>query len=250
MSSHPPKVCAVIVAAHRAPDWIGPCLDSVAAQEPLEGWRYETRLGVDGCLDTARALKARETPFWWSPSNVGPYLIRNALIAQAPADAYAIFDADDVMMPAYLRTLLPLMGGGIVGPARIGMDEHGNVGLDPKVYPHLHGIGVFAAAAMEKLGGFRPWRIRADADAWLRAKKLGIPIAKTDEPLFYRRSHPNSLTNHPDTRMKSKERKDRARESKRLVRKGFLYVRPECAALEWRESVAMRPGRRIMGDAA
>lgn len=229
-------LCAVIVAAYQAPDWILGCLASIDAQEPLDGWTYETRIGVDGCVETSRVLREAGISHWYSPANVGPYLIRNALIFQAPADAFAIFDADDVMMPAYLRTLLPLMGEGIVGPARIGMDENGKVGPDPKVYPHLHGIGVFSAAAMEKLGGFRPWRIRADADAWLRAKKLGIPIAKTDEPLFYRRSHPNSLTNHPDTRMKSRERKDRARESKRLTRKGYLHVVPECAQLEWREA--------------
>jgi hypothetical protein len=234
VSSFSPKVCAVIVAAYRAESWIGECLDSIEGQEPLDGWRYETRIGVDGCLDTARALKERGTPFWWSAANVGPYLIRNALM-RAPADAFAIFDADDVMYPAYLATLLPLMGDGIVGTARIGMDEDGNVGDDPKVYPHLHGVGVFSAAAIEKIGGFRPWRIRADADAWLRAKVLKVPITKHDEPLFMRRSHPGSLTNSPTTGMRTRERKDRARESKRLTRKGHLRVVPEYARLEWRD---------------
>lgn len=228
-------LCAVITAAYKAPQWVLECIASVRAQEPLDGWIYEHRIGVDGCLDTARSLRSAGVSHWWSPANVGPYLIRNALMRE-PADAYAIFDADDVMYPNYLSTLLPLAGEGITGSARIGMDANGNVGLEPKVYPHLHGVGVFSAAAMQKLGGFRPWRIRADADAWLRAKVLKIPIVKHDEPLFLRRSHPNSLTNHPDTMIRSRERKDRARESKHLTRKGHLYVQPQCAALEWREA--------------
>lgn len=232
-----PKLCAVIVAAHKADAWIGECLASIQSQEPLEGWTYEIRIGVDGCLETRDALRARNTPHWWSPVNVGCYKIRNALMAKGAADAYAIFDADDVMLPWYLRTLLAILGDGIAAGARIGMDEHGNVGAEPTVYPHLHGVGVFSAAAMRKLGGFRPWRIRADADAYLRAKRLDIPITKHNEsPLFLRRSHPASLTNHPATAMKSRERKDRARESKRLVRRGHLFVQPECAVLEWRDA--------------
>lgn len=228
------KLCAVIVAAYKAKAWIGECLNSIDGQEPLDGWRYETRIGVDGCLETAKALKARGTPFFWSPANVGPYLIRNALMRD-PADAFAVFDADDVMLPAYLRTLLEIVGDGIAGAARIGMDQNGNVGKDPKVYPHIHGVALFSANALSKIGGFRSWRIRADADALLRAARLNIPIAKHPDALFLRRNHPGSLTNRPDTRIGSPERKARRTESKRLARKGQLYVEPECAHLEWRE---------------
>lgn len=273
-----PNVCAVIVAAYQAPRWIGECLDSIDSQEPLEGWSYETRIGVDCCVDTALALKARGTPFWWSPAGtgadgqrgVGCYLIRNALIAKAPADAYAIFDADDVMEPNYLRTLLSIMGEGISGGARTGMDMQGKLvtckkhgpfvmageplvpcqtcaaeGLEPqpydgkdprglKVYPHLRGIGVFSSQAMRKLGGFRSWRIRADADAYQRAHRLGIPLKRSELPLFRRRSHQNSLTNSPDTRIGGPARKAKGRETKRLLKLGQLHVEPECAALEWR----------------
>lgn len=230
-----PKLCAVIVAAYQAQTWIGECLDSIAGQEPLDGWAYETRIGVDGCLDTALALKDRGTPFWWSPANVGPYLIRNALMRD-PADAYAVFDADDVMMPTYLPTLLGIMGDGIAGAARIGMDAEGRVGKDAKVYPHIHGVALFSARAMFKLGGFRPWRIRADADALLRAVRLNVPISKHPDALFLRRNHARSLTNSPATKIGSPERKARRIESKRLARKGQLHVTPEYATLEWREA--------------
>lgn len=227
------SLCAVIVAAYQAEPWIDDCLDSIEAQEPLEGWTYETRIGVDCCPGTAHVLKLRGAPYWWSPQNVGPYLVRNTLMRPA-ADAYAVFDADDIMEPAYLRTLLEIMGDGIAGSARIGMDENGRSSANPIVYPHAHGVSVFSAAAWKRLGGYRPWRIRADADALRRAETLKIPLTKHPDPLFRRRNHPNSLTNATETRIRSPARKAAARETRRLLKKGQYYVQAEFAQLEWR----------------
>lgn len=227
----PDRLCAVIMAAHNATRWIGDALDSIEAQEPCDGWRYEVRIGVDGCEDTSRALHARRTPHWFSPTNVGPYLIRNSLMRKA-ADAFAVFDADDVMGESYLRTLLPLVGEGIAGSARVGIDVKGKPG--EKVYPYVMGVSVFSAAALKKLGGYRPWRICADFDAILRAGKLKIPLAKHEEPLFFRRDHPGQLTKHPDTGIGSAERKALKAEARTRTKARELYVAPTYVDLQWR----------------
>ncbi len=224
-------LCAVVMAAHNASRWIDAALESIEAQESCDGWKYETRIAVDACDETSRHLHARGTPHFWSPVNVGPYLLRNALMRK-PADAYAVFDADDVMGEAYLRTLLPLMGDGIAGSGRVGIDKNGRPGTN--VYPYVMGVSVFSPVALKKLGGYRPWRICADFDMILRAGKLKIPLAKHEDALFFRRDHPGQLTKHPETGIGSAERKALKAESRRLIKAGERHVKPVCAELVWR----------------
>ena len=226
--------CAVIVAAYRTPEpWLRECIESIRGQEPLDGWEYELRIGVDGCEDTAATLDRMDEPYHCAPENVGPYLIRNSLVTSSTADAYAIFDADDRMHAAYLRTLIPqATPDGIAGSARRSIDAGGEVTRVRHGY--VNGVCVLSHAAWDKLGGYRPWRIAADHDLISRAKAMGVPVRKHGEPLYDRRHHPESLTARSATHLRSKARKDRKRESRRaiteaLIKRESLRVEPECA---------------------
>lgn len=209
-------------------------LRSVDAQEKSDSWSYELRLAVDGCEATSSKLLELGRAHWWSPKNVGPYIIRNSLVALEPADAFAIFDADDVMLPDYLTELLRFVGrDGIVGPARKTIDEEGR--LISKRSPYSSGIAVFSGHAWRRLGGYRPWRIAADYDMILRAQKLGIRVRPTRTPFYLRRLHPGSLTQDPETRMHSPERLQAKERAERLTELGLdMKVQPVTTSLEWR----------------
>lgn len=226
--------CAVIVAAYRTSEaWLTECVDAIRAQEPLDGWEYELRIGVDGCDDTAAALDRMGQAYQYSEENVGPYLIRNALIQGSPAEAYAIFDADDVMDPSYLRSLIPkAMPGAIAGAARREMDAGGKVVRSRQSY--INGICLLSHVAWQKVGGYRPWRIAADHDLVQRAQAMRITIHRHTEPSYSRRAHAGSLTHHPETGFRSRARKNMKRESQRRIlrarmSKESLRVEPTCA---------------------
>ena len=186
---------AVIIAAYRAERWIGECLEAWEAVEVPDGWEVDIRIGVDGCEGTRATLNG--TAHWFSAANVGPYLIRNSLIAQEPADVYVIFDADDLPHADYLTELLPMTdGGGIAGAARRTINEQGEETSEH--CPYANGVCVIHHAAWQRLGGYRPWRVAADHDLIQRARAMGITIHKHGRALYTRRLHPDSLTQHDE----------------------------------------------------
>jgi hypothetical protein len=64
------------------------------------------------------------------------------------------------------------------------------------------------------MNGFEGWRCAADSDLMNRLYKNKVKLTHTKQIGFYRRIHPNSLTQHPDTNMSSKLRGNYSRISK------------------------------------
>src|SRR5690606_19610199 len=131
----------------------------------------DVRVGVDGCEETALALEALGRPYYWSAENVGAYVLRNSLVAAAYADAYVMFDADDVMLPGFLPKMVRgLRCKPIVGPSRIEVDET----LQPRLPGgrhtlYRHGVCGVRHDAWTTLEGFRAERFGADSDFIARA---------------------------------------------------------------------------------
>lgn len=225
--------CTVIMAARDAAPWIGEALRSVFRQERLDGWLWDLRLAVDACEATSAALNEDGEPHWFSPRCVGPYVLRNSLMAIAPSDAWATFDADDVMDPRYLSTLVQLaMPDGIGGAARVHIDQGGariSTGIE-----HDCGVSVYSAAAMRRLGGFKSWPSLADRDLMHRAGLLGVPIRRTSEVRYLRRVHEKSITQSRDLGIGSKARRERMNLLEEQARAGVLHVTPDTTDLEWR----------------
>lgn len=226
---------AVIIAAYRAERWIEQCLDAWDAVTVPDGWEMDVWIGVDGCDRTGSILHQIGVHYWWSPRNVGPYLIRNSLIARVKADAYVIFDADDMPHADYLTELLPMTAdGSIAGAARRTIDETGTE--TSAHFPYANGVCVIPTEAWDRLGGYRPWRIAADHDLIQRAKAMGITIRKHNRALYTRRVHPDSLTRDPNTGLRSRERRNRKNETRRLIAQArrnpeSLRVTPETVEL-------------------
>jgi hypothetical protein len=225
--------CAVVMAAYRAKRWILTTLESIREQETRDGWTYSLRIGVDGCEETSSLLLAEGEPHWFSPTNVGPYVMRNSLIELEPAEAYAVFDADDVMLPGYLASLLSWMRDGIAGASRHNIDPGGVVTSDQRI-PYHSGVAVFSDEVWQRLGGYREWPIAADHDFVLRAKALDIGVTRIKQVLYHRRIHPGSLTQDPTSGYRTEIRARFKADAERLTKRGDLYVEPVTTPLEYR----------------
>lgn len=198
------KTCAIIIAAYNCEKYIRACIQSVNSQVKLDGWQYDLRIGVDGCRLTEKAVA--NTPHYSSRKNMGAYVIRNSLIRLAPADAYAYFDADDVMRENYLSETLKQIDAGHDGviTAKYQCDEN----LYPRsVRLQNGGAMTFSHKVIEALGGYYHHRVACDTDFMFRMIDAGFSIKEISEPLYFRRTHRNQLTKNINTGYKSEYRK-------------------------------------------
>lgn len=210
---------AVIVTAYKATPWLGECLASIRTAADLVPASVEIRLGVDGCHETAVWCEADQEPFYWYAMNHGTYVLRNSLVAVAPARAYAIFDADDVMLPSYLLRLWECLqrGADLAGASRFdvgpALERHG-----AQYGRYMNGVCLVDNDAWQRLGGYRAERYGADADLIERVTLAGFRLDIVDDPLYLRRCHPQSLSRAPETnslsfaRRRAQERMARQRE--------------------------------------
>jgi glycosyltransferase involved in cell wall biosynthesis len=220
---------AIIIAAFNADKYILDCYNSVKNQIPLEGWEYDIRIGVDGCQKTADVLLKNNISFYWSEKNVGAYILRNSLIAIAPADRYSIFDADDTMFPDYLKKTLETPYCAVM-TAKINCDEK----LKPIQGARIEygGAITFTDSALKELGGFYGVRCAADSDFIDRLKMAGFQIKEIAEPLYYRRRHPESLTRKSDTGIGSEYRKKVWKMMTEKREQGVIKIKPTVIKLE------------------
>jgi len=224
------KKCAVIVAAYKAAPYIGEMIQSFDALKKLDGWEWEIRIGVDACPETARELEILGIDYWFSPENVGAYVIRNSLIAKGRADCYAIFDADDIFEPDYLFKLIPhAVKHGFSCSHKIVFNEKGILETNRRFGG---GIPVFTHEVLEKLGGFKSDRVSSDLDFTLRAMQSGVEIYITPETLWSYRRLETSLTGNPATNCRSAYRAEiEARQDISRVFDG-VKITPETTDLE------------------
>lgn len=221
--------CAIVVAAWQAQSWILNCIRSIRGQYPVSGWEFELRIGVDGCNATAEILKRARIPFYWNRHNAGTYVMANSLIALAPADLYSRFDADDFMMPSYMKTVIPVA-------LQYGMSQAGyRVGAThskPRV-----GQVTMTSATLAAMGGFHDARCHCDRDLSRRASMLGIDIRgmrhdpRLQVPLFIKGLHPQSLTHNPKVGCGSKYRRRVRAELAALRDAGQLKITPKTVEL-------------------
>jgi len=228
--------CAIIIAAHNCDKYIMDCVDSVKSQLKVNErnlWRYDMRIGVDGCAKTANVLKKNNITHYCAQENVGAYVMRNSLIYLSRADMYAYFDADDVMGPDYLReSILAITSGSeIVMAAKY---QCGETLQKLKQNPVVEqgGAMTFTHSLLEKLGGFQPYRCAGDTDFMHRAEMAGHNIGQISKGLYYRRRHPESLTRKGETCIGSEYRKRSWSEMCEMRNKGIIKIVPEIVRLE------------------
>jgi hypothetical protein len=202
----------VIIAAREASTWIGETVASVAGQALPSGWHLEIDVGVDGCPETIEAVIRINTAglhVFDFPSAPGPYVIFNSLAWARPADAFARFDSDDVMLQGYIGRQLQGIGDlkakclsqtysiyvdHRLRPTRTVLADGSFTPYDGRRRVASHGQFIFTAPMWERLGAFQPWRCHADTEFVRRALCAGARRQVIPDFLYLRRVHPASLT--------------------------------------------------------
>lgn len=222
--------CAIIIAAYNAEKYILECYESVKNQIPVPGYSVDIRIGVDGCQKTADVLRKNKIPYFWSEKNVGAYIMRNSLIYFNPfIDVFSIFDADDVMFTNYISSTLSLNADAVM-TAKINCNEN----LKPIQGARIEygGAITFTHSVLSDLGGFYGVRCAADTDFMYRIGMAGYSILDINEPLYYRRRHPNALTKKSDTGIGSPYRKKVWSMMTEKRNEGIIKIKPTIIELK------------------
>ena len=174
----------VIIPAYNAQAYIEECLDSICAQI-LQPDRVV--VGVDGCKKTHDKLmkigsKYQNLTVVYYKKNKGTYVTFNSLMDYVQ-DYFITFGADDMAHPD--MTLLMMKN-------------------TPCLSAHS-GVMCMRKSIMQKMGGWRDWRIAADTDMHVRLKRAGVYL-KVLPMLYEYRQHEGQLTKMIS--YNSKERED------------------------------------------
>lgn len=222
---------AIIIPTYNCPEYIIDCYNSVKKQIPVPGVEIDLRIGVDGCTKTSQALKGIK--HYYSYNNVGAYVMRNALMAIAPADFYLYFDADDIAMPVMIKRCIENIQTGIVMPAKIQCNEK-MIPIKNKPLIESGGAMCFTHNVLEAVGGFYPARCASDTDFMHRVRMAGFTIYELNEGLYKRRRHNKSLTRSGLTVYGGAYRKEVWRKMTEDRKAGIVKINPRVTELEER----------------
>lgn len=198
----------VIIPAHKAAEYIEECLDSIVSQTTSA--ELEIIVGVDNCQNTLTHLKQIKHKYsnlrvFYSNKSLGAYVMRNTLSEIAKNDNLLFFDADDIMMPSMVSTILRKYNRAKPIRFKYINFNHGENHLSKKV-PHpkpSHGVFFIPKNLFHKIGGFQNWPCGADTEFMKRCAYNRIQDAILNLPLFHRRIHATSLTQNPETGYRS-----------------------------------------------
>lgn len=171
---------SIIIGSFRAHNFIEECLSSIQNQTAFNNnlIDYEILLGIDGCMQTLKAVTEIEHLFpklqaFYFPINKGVYTVKNSLLPIASGDGVLFFDADDKMNPDMIEKCLSYGA-----PLIIGED----------------GVTFWNKSDFDITGGFMPWYCAADTEHLNRYERACGCKIKRCKRLFYYRKHADQLT--------------------------------------------------------
>jgi len=199
---------SIIIPAFKAADYIEECLNSIVNQ--TTGATVEILVGIDNCQPTLLKLKqiAHNYPnlrVFYSSSSLGAYVMRNTLSEKAIYENFLFFDADDIMLPSLISTVLRKYNRSRPMRFKYINFNHGDNPVK-RTTPHpkpSHGVFFIPRNLFYRIGGFQNWPCGADTEFMKRCSHNGIQDIILNIPLFYRRIHSTSLTQNPNTGYRS-----------------------------------------------
>lgn len=193
---------SIIISAYNSSEFIEQCLDSFMDQDYQ---KFEILLGIDADQELVNKMSEIHSRYknlrvFLMKENVGTYVTFNTLLKYAKGNRILRFDSDDIPKENLLSTIIKY-DTDVVQFKFEEINEGGDPGnLPGEKYPD--GVVLVKKSIFKKYGAYRPWRITSDTE-FLRRLKGIISIHKINSPLFYRRVHPNSLTQLPETKQGS-----------------------------------------------
>jgi glycosyltransferase involved in cell wall biosynthesis len=206
------KKVSILISAFNAEFFISDAIRSILLQELPQYYSPEIIIGIDGCQKTWESIKAFRkfgVKIIKMAFNYGPYVTFNTIMNYSSGDIIARFDADDVMLPGYLKGQIELMETDhrvkmtrtwsiytdkyfVTVSAKLADGKH--TAKDGKRYSGSDGQFMMRKEVWNSLGSFKPWRCFADTDFLTRSKLAGFKIDEIKNHLYVRRVHDNSLT--------------------------------------------------------
>ena len=213
------KQISIIVPTYNNIDYIDECLQSIV--ESCKDFSYEILVGIDNCKKTLSYIQNKEfsgnVRFFYFEKNVGPYVIKNSLGKLSNGEYLLFFDSDDVMCSHMIETIIPLQqNADFVKPMLLNYNHGENPYIMDLKPTNKYGEGVFSIkkSLFISMNGFEGWRCAADSDFMGRLYKNNKTFKYTPKIVFFRRIHPESLTQLSETNMVSKMRTNYAKISK------------------------------------
>lgn len=209
---------SIIIPAHQAQNFIETTLDSIENQTYfINNNNFEVLVGIDGCKKTLNKLlkirsKYRNLRVFMMESNKGMYVTLNTLLDLVKYENVLRFDADDIMRPNLVKEISKIN----VDVVRIkyvdfNTNEEWSINELFSIYKKrftASSIILFKKNILNKVGGYQSWTCVGDAEFMVRVFQSGFKVGETNDFLFYRRVHENSLTQKNETGIGSKVRND------------------------------------------
>ena len=207
-----------VVTHYRGEQWLEQCLASLAAQtRPPENIVVIDDGSANLPLDIVKTFP--QVTLLAAPENVGPYRLLQEIVNRADYDAFLLQDADDWSTPDRLALLLAeaeKTGAEIVGSQFDDVtDDHRQPfplrprnasAADPTGHFVCFGASLISRELLLRLGGLaNGLRFSGDAELFRRAYHIAR-LANIPETCYFRRKHPDSLTQRPETGMQSPAR--------------------------------------------
>jgi GR25 family glycosyltransferase involved in LPS biosynthesis len=201
-------ILSIIIPTYDDFNLLVECLESVI--KSIQNLKCEILVGIDGCQKTKELLKDKvfdeRISFYYFNKNVGPYIIKNTLSLESKSDYILFFDSDDIMTNDLIVDIMSnKKNSQLIKPMYLDfMKESSNINNKIKT-SRTYGEGVFGINKdlFLKMNGFEGWRCAADSELMGRLYKNKVKLTHTKRIGFYRRIHNNSLTQHPETNLKS-----------------------------------------------
>lgn len=148
--------------------------------------------------------------------NRGSYFSRAVALAATDTTHHAIVDADDWVEPHWLETLLDTGADAVQHGSRIVERRghtpeivqwrHARSSLNSKLMHYTSHTGVYETERLRAAGGYSP-AFRMGYDSLLvSVLRIQGEVAIVDEPLYHRRIHKESLSQHGSTKIGSPAR--------------------------------------------
>lgn len=184
---------SICITAYDTSDYIEDALDSIENQTWFNKTKkFEVLLGIDACQKTLEKVekiqhKYRNLRVFMMDSNMGTYVTSNTLIKLAKYNNIIRFDSDDIMLSNMVEYIMVNKGDSDI--YRFNLQ---NFGANSNVY-QSEGPCFIKKDFILKYGGYQPWKCSSDSE--LKKRLFGVGIQNhTNEILFLRRIHDNSLT--------------------------------------------------------
>ena len=186
---------SIIITAYKMAQFIQETLDSIANQTWFNNNNnYEILIGVDGCNETLIYLQGimdnyKNLRVFMMESNKGTFITSNTIMSLAKYDNILRFDADDIMMPDLIKTIMEKAESEDVDRIMFLCQNFGN----KNNIIWANGQIFMKHWVFDYFGGFMPWRCEGDGEFVNRVDKF-ITVVKIPTILMERRIHDSNLT--------------------------------------------------------